>query len=71
MQYINDMHQAVTDYFLEYIKLLYISNTALNEKISEQLYSFMDNKYTNINKDNWEKIILVDDFGVGKTEVVF
>lgn len=70
MQKLKDMHQSIEDYFCEYISVLYNPNESVNEKVSDLLFNGIDNRYTNIKGDTLEDVILVDDFGVGKIEVI-
>ncbi|MED1952362.1 hypothetical protein [Brevibacillus centrosporus] len=70
LQYVADMHNAIYAYFEDYIKNLFNNNEEINPMCSEYLFSFMDRKYTNINCDALKNLILLDDFGVGKIEVV-
>lgn len=70
MQKLKDMHEAITDYFNDYIEELYIKTEHINEKVSDTFFNGIDNKYTDIKDDTLEDVILVDDFGVGKIEVI-
>ena len=38
--------------------------------ISEVLYSFIQKKFTNIENESFDNMVLIDDFGVGEIEVV-
>lgn len=70
LEKLNDMHNAIYDYFNDYMKILYNPNESVNEKVTDLMFNFIDNKYTDIKGDTLEDVILVDDFGVGKIEVI-
>lgn len=64
------MHNAITDYFKFYIKNLYCLDVEINNKVSDLIFNFINYKYSDIKGDTLEEVILVDDFGVGKIEVI-
>lgn len=70
IQYLSVMHKAITEYFKDYIVNLYNIDESINEIISEKLFSFMDRKFSEINCSDLKNLVLLDDFGVGKIEVI-
>lgn len=64
------LHNAISDYFISYMKTLYCPNVVINNKISDLMFNFINYKFSDIKGDTLEDVILVDDFGVGKIEVI-
>ncbi|MBD8497956.1 hypothetical protein [Paenibacillus arenosi] len=71
LEYVRDMQSSIIDYLSEYMGQLYHVNEDLNPKVAELLFSCMDRKYTDIKCDTLNEVVLLDDFGTGKLQIVY
>jgi len=66
LQYVRDIHQAIEDYFHDYINNLYIPGNDINKHFVDTIFRLRERKYTNENCSIFDNLILNEDFGQWK-----
>lgn len=63
IQYVRDIHQAIEDYFYDYMSNLYIQGNDVNKHFVDIIFRFREKEYTNEKCSIFDKLVLTEDFG--------
>ena len=66
LQYVKDMHQAIEEYFSDYIESVYIENQEISEKVADKIYNWMAKGYSRDECKTLDELLLVDGLGIGR-----
>lgn len=69
LQYVTEMHEAITDYFIDYIDHLYIPKVEINQVIGDMSYGFKDSLFTQFNCRILDELVLTDHMAQEKIPV--
>ncbi len=64
LQYVKDMHQAIEEYFSDYIESVYIENQEISEKVADKTYNWMAKGYSRNDWKTLDEFLLVDSLGI-------
>ncbi|MGQ8873599.1 hypothetical protein [Paenibacillus sp. TSA_86.1] len=63
LQYVEDIHRAIEDYFKDFVGNLYIQNVEINKYVVDTILSYHQLKYTNEHCSIFDNLRLMEDFG--------
>ncbi|PQP84599.1 hypothetical protein C0Q44_08595 [Paenibacillus sp. PCH8] len=63
MMYVQEVHQAVEDIFLDYIENMHIMNIEINKFVVDSIFSYHQSRYTNEQCEIFDNLRLMEDFG--------
>lgn len=66
MKYVRDIHNAIEDYFCDYISNFYIEGREINKHFTDTIFSYREQKYTNEHCSAFDNLVLLEDFGQWK-----
>ncbi len=63
LQYVEEIHQAIEDYFQDYISNLYVPGDEINKHFTDTIFRFREKAYTNEHLSVFDTLTLHEDFG--------
>lgn len=69
LKFVQEMQDAIQDYFNDYIKTLYIKTQTINKEVSDMILNLMDEEYTDEECNLFDQISLTDDMAGIKLEI--
>lgn len=66
LQYVQEIHQAIEDYFRDFVSHMYIRAADIHKHFVDTILSYHDRKYTDECCSVFDRLMLVDDFRQGR-----